>query len=188
MGCNNYGVRCCYFPIAENSFSRAQLLAMRNLVSTRFLAEAHYDIEILIEELIHLFEQEADQQAVSLLINWFRQLMVHGRIHERDYVALEEQYRSAQEVREMLIEALAKEKEQLRKEGRKEGERVGQKNGKIELVELLLQQRLGKLPDEIHQRLQQCTLAQLNELVNPALDVVSWDAFLAVLPAQQADE
>ncbi len=65
----NYGLHCRYFKIAENSFSREQLLAVRNLVSTLFLAEAHYDIELLIEEFVHLFEEEGDKQAVSLLVN-----------------------------------------------------------------------------------------------------------------------
>lgn len=76
----NYGLHCRYFKIAENSFSREQLLAVRNLVSTLFLAEAHYDIELLIEEFVHLFEEEGDKQAVSLLVNWFHQLMAHGRV------------------------------------------------------------------------------------------------------------
>lgn len=178
----NYGVRCRYFPIAENSFSREQLLATRNLVSTLFLAEAHYDIELLIEEFVHLFEHEEDKGAVSLLINWFRQLMVHGRVLEQDYAALDAEYHSAQEVREMLIEAREREKEQLRDEGREEGIELGQKKERIAIVEQILQKRFGTLPTEATERLSRCTLEQLQILINPALDAPDLDTFFTSLP------
>lgn len=83
---------------------------------------------------MHLFTQEPDRQAVSLLVNWFRQLMVHGRVSEADYALLEREYHSIQEVKAMLIEARAKEQAFLRDEGRKEG----RKEGKLELIEQIL--------------------------------------------------
>lgn len=123
---------------------------------------------------MHLFTAEADKRAVSLLVNWFRQLMVHGRIAEADYAALEREYHSIQEVRAMLIEAREKERETLREEGRKEG--------KLELITQILQRRLGDIPADVRNRLRRCTLAQLNTLVNPALDAATWKDFAAVLP------
>jgi len=173
-----YGVRCRYFQIAENSFSREQLLAIRNLVSTLFLAEAHYDLELLIEEFVHLFEQESDKQAVALLVNWFRQLTAHGRIQPADYAALAQEYHSAQEVRAMLIEALAKEKQLIREEGREEGEVLAMRR----TIEQILRRKLGEFPPAVDERLRACTLAQLNTLVNPALDAATWEEFAAHLP------
>ena len=147
-----------------------------------FLAEAHYDIDLLIEEFLHLFAKETDKQAVSLLVNWFYQLMVHGRIAEADYAALEREYHSVQEVRAMLIEARAKERETLRDEGRKEGRTEGRKEGKLDLIEQILQRRLGDIPPTVRDRLRRCTLTQLNTLVNPALDAATWDEFAVTLP------
>jgi len=43
-----------------------------------------------------------------------QQLVVHGRVQEIDYAALEQEIHSIREVRSMLIEAVAKEKEQIR--------------------------------------------------------------------------
>lgn len=42
----------------------------------------------------------------------------------------------------------------------------------------------GEVPGMIHERWGHYTLAQLNELVNPALDAATWDEFVAVLPEQ----
>lgn len=70
----------------------------------------------------------------------------------------------------MLIEARAKERENLRKEG------------KLELIEQILQRRLGAMPTAVRDRLHRCTLNQLNTLVNPALDVTTWEELGAVLP------
>jgi hypothetical protein len=178
----DYGVHCRYFKIAENEFSRERLLAIRNLVSTLFLAETHYDIDVLIEELVHLFAHEVDKGAISLLVNWFHQLMVHGRIAEADYVALEREYHSIQEVRAMLIEARAKEREVLQNEARKEGRQEGRKEGKLEMIIQILQRRLGDVPTDVHERLRRCTLTHLNTLVNPAFDATTWEEFTAALP------
>jgi hypothetical protein len=120
--------------------------------------------------------------------------MVHGRIAEADYVALEREYHSIQEVRAMLIEALAKEREELRKEireeirreERKEGRREGHKEGKLEMIVQLLQRRLGDVPTDVHERLHRCTLTQLNTLVNPAFDAATWEEFVAALPQPAA--
>ncbi len=47
----------------------------------------------------------------------------------------------------------------------------------------ILSHRLGKMPTEIDTLLRTCTLAQLNTLVNPALDAATWDEFAQALPA-----
>ena len=112
----DYGVACRYFKIVENELERERLFAISYLVSTLFLAEARYDVDLLIAEFVRLFTQETDKRAVSFLVNWFYQLVVHGRVADEDYEALAQEYHFAQEVRTMLIEALEKEKEPTRQE------------------------------------------------------------------------
>jgi predicted transposase/invertase (TIGR01784 family) len=123
-----YGVSFEYFKIAENEFGRERLLKIRNIVSTLFLAEAHYDLAALTVELLALFDREADRQAVSLFLNWFRQLAVHCRIEADDYEALSEVYHDREEVHSMLIKALEREKRQIFEEGREEGREEGKRD------------------------------------------------------------
>ena len=120
-----------YFPIIENSFGQEELLKIGNVVSTLFLAEAHYDFELLERELNKLFRKSRDKKAVSLLLNWLKQLAIHGRIEESDYKKLERTYRDPKEVN-MLITAIKREKEQLYHDGLKKGEKKGKKEGKKE--------------------------------------------------------
>jgi len=81
-----------YFKLTENEFTREYRLRIKNIVSTLFLAESHYDIDLLIEELLALFDNESDKEAVSLFLNWFKQLAEHGRIDRSDYKSLEKVY------------------------------------------------------------------------------------------------
>ncbi|MBP7963697.1 MAG: Rpn family recombination-promoting nuclease/putative transposase [Caldilineaceae bacterium] len=129
-----YGLNFEYFKIVEHEFSREQLLGIRNIVSTLFLAEAHYDIEVLIAELPSLFAREDDRQAASLFLNWFRQLWEHGRVAPADYAEIEESYRSTEEAREMLLTALEKEREAFRREGFEQGIEQGADRKQRELV------------------------------------------------------
>ncbi len=117
----NYGIRFQYFKIAENEFSKEKLLKISNLISTLFLAEAYYDPKELEERLISLFEKEEDKRGISLLLNWFFNLREHGRISPEDYDKLERIYKDKEEVREMLITALKKEKQAFYDEGLQEG-------------------------------------------------------------------
>ena len=119
MGASTLDFR--YFLIAENQYSQQALLKIRNIVSTLFLAESHYDVDVLETELLNLFSSEADKGAVSLFLNWFKQLALHGRIASEDYESLETIYRNEEEVRTMLITALEKEKQQIYHNGRMEG-------------------------------------------------------------------
>ena len=135
-----------YFLIAENQYSQEALLKIRNIVSTLFLAESHYDLDLLEVELLNLFSSEVDKQAVSLFLNWFRQLALHGRIESGDYQSLEFIYRNEEEVKTMLITALEREKRQIfqngllegKQEGRIEGKQEGRIEGKIEAAKAML--------------------------------------------------
>ena len=182
-----YGVQCRYFKIAENELDRERLLATRNLVSTLFLAEVHYDVELLIESFVRLFTEEEDKRAISLLVNWFYQLVVHGRVAEQDYEALSQEYHTAQEVRTMLVEALAREKEQSRQQGVEQGIEQGQKQERVTMIEQILKKRFEILPDEISNLLTSCTLEQLQELINPSLGAPDLDTFLSLIPQSGAE-
>ena len=127
-----------YFLIAENQYSQQALLKIRNIVSTLFLAESYYDVDMLEGELLNLFSSEADKSAVSLFLNWFKQLALHGRIGSGDYESLETTYRNEEEVRTMLITALEKEKRQIYHNGHIEGRREGRVEGKIETARVML--------------------------------------------------
>ena len=121
-----------YFLIAENQYSQEALLKIRNIVSTLFLAESYYDVEVLEVELLNLFSSEGDKKAVSLFLNWFKQLAFHGRLESDDYEPLESIYRTEEEVKTMLVTALEREREQIFQNGLREGEQKGKQEGRIE--------------------------------------------------------
>ena len=122
-----------YFKLAENEFDKEELLKIKNIVSTLFLAESFYDVDLLVEEILELFEKESDKIAVSLFLNWFKQLFEHGRIDESDYNFIEKKiYSGEREVKTMLITALKKERERLYLQGKKEGRIEGERKGRIE--------------------------------------------------------
>ncbi len=121
-----------YFLIAENQYSQEALLTIRNIVSTLFLAESHYDLDLLEVELLNLFSSEVDKEAVSLFLNWFRQLALHGRIGSSDYESLDFIYRSEEEVSTMLVTALERERRQIFQNGLLEGKQEGLLEGKQE--------------------------------------------------------
>ena len=118
-----------YFLIAENQYSQEALLKIRNIVSTLFLAESHYDLDVLEVELLNLFSSEMDRQAVSLFLNWFRQLAFHGRIESGDYQSLESIYQNEEEVKMMLVTALERERERFFQNGLREGKQEGLREG-----------------------------------------------------------
>ncbi|MEZ4865533.1 MAG: DUF4351 domain-containing protein [Caldilineaceae bacterium] len=77
--------------------------------------------------------------------------------------------------------------EELAQKKHQQGIEQGTEQGKQAMhhtIAEILQHRLGALPTEIAERLQACTLDQLNALVNPALDVTTWEEFAVYLPAE----
>jgi len=118
---------------------------VERMSTTLFLAEIHYDLPLLIDELLNLYDQETDRQAVMLFLNWFRQLAAHGRLREADFAQIEETYLSREEVKSMLVKALEREREEAKQEGKKEGLEEGKKEGleegKKEGIELGIEAR-----------------------------------------------
>jgi hypothetical protein len=124
-----HALRYEYFKVAENEYSREALLAMRNIVATLFLAEAHYDIHLLYEPITRLFEEQPERQAVQVFFNWFRQLTIHGYRPAVDYQAVAQEVRTIEEVKHMLMAAIERDREALLAQGRSEGLEQGLEQG-----------------------------------------------------------
>ena len=128
-----YGLHFEHLVIAENAYGKEWLAKVDNIITTLFLAEAHYDLPMLMEKLLNLYDTEPDRQAVMLFVNWFRQLAAHGRLKSTDFAQIEEQYLTREEVKSMLVKALEREREAFRQEGidigKKEGIDIGKKEG-----------------------------------------------------------
>lgn len=112
-----------HLVIAENAYGKEWLAKIDNIIATLFLAEAHYDLPLLLEKLLILYDTEHDRQALMLFINWFRQLVAHGRLKSADFAQIEEQDLTREEVKSMLIKALERERETIRQEGIEERNR-----------------------------------------------------------------
>ena len=178
-----YRPRFKYFPIVQNSYSKQELLNIGNIVSTIFLAETNFDVDLLKDEILALYEREPDKTAVSILLNWFRQLWVHGRISEEDYGKLDEVYHSTQEVETMLEVAAAKQKQAIFEQGQVVFARE-------HLMHLL--KMLQKLPEEelenIQEKLEQIDSAYtMAELLNVYLIGGGYEAFQAFLDETLAE-
>ncbi|MFN8577007.1 MAG: Rpn family recombination-promoting nuclease/putative transposase [Candidatus Sericytochromatia bacterium] len=115
-----YKLNFKYFKLAENDFKSEDLLKIKNIVSTLFLAEVEYDLELITNEMLNLFEKEEDKQAVSIFLNWFRILSKNGKIVEEDYKEMESLYKDKGEVSSMLVTAINNEKQKLINIGRNE--------------------------------------------------------------------
>ena len=124
-----YALQFKYLLLNERVYTKERLLTIRNIVSTLFLAEGHYDIQLLEEELLALYDREEDKQAVSLFLNWFRQLALYGKVSADDYAQLDYVYRTKEEVRTMLIATLDQERKKIYEQGKAAGLVEGEATG-----------------------------------------------------------
>jgi predicted transposase/invertase (TIGR01784 family) len=130
-----YRPRFRYYKLAENEFSADHLLEIGNIVATLFLAEQDVAIDTTVAALVDLFEREEDKQAVSILVNWFRQMITHGRIDPADQAALATTLQSVEEVTNML-RTFTREKQAEFERGRQEGIEEGLEQGIEQGVEI----------------------------------------------------
>lgn len=130
-----YSLDFRYFLLAENELSRESLVKIGNIVSTLFLAEGRYDLEQMLEELIALFEKEEDKRAVSLLINWFRQMTLHKRVRPEEFERLQEAYRSSEEVHTMFVTMLEEYEQKIYERGKEEGREESQAKVIVAMVQ-----------------------------------------------------
>ena len=124
-----YGLHFEHLVVAENAYGKEWLAKVDNIIATLFLAEAHYDLPLLMDKLLSLYDTEPDRQAIMLFINWFRQLAAHGRLSGADFAQIEEQDLTREEVKSMLVKALEREREVIFDSGKKEGIDIGKKEG-----------------------------------------------------------
>ena len=183
-----YGLHFKYLLLDENTYSKEMLLQIRNIVSTLFLAEAHYDIDLLAQELVNLYQREQDKPAVSLLLNWFRQLAEHGRVPPEDYAQLDYVYRSEEEVRTMLAATLERERKNIYDDGFAKGQEVGLQIAQRQTILQLLQFRFSLTTEELARVAEQLekiqTLETLSQLVNTLLNKdVQLEEFMKQLTA-----
>ena len=129
-----YGLHFEHLVIAENAYGKEWLAKIDNIIAALFLAEAHYDLPLLLEKLLSLYDMEPDRQALMLFINWFRQLAAHGRLQSADFAQIEEQDLTREEVKSMLIKALEREREVIFDSGKKEGFDSGRKNTLSQII------------------------------------------------------
>lgn len=79
--------------------------------------------------MLNLYEREEDKQAVSLFLNWFRQLALYGKVSPDDYGKLDYVYRTKEEAHTMLVATLEEERKKLYQAGIAEGEARGEARG-----------------------------------------------------------
>ena len=185
----DYAVQFQYLLLNEKAYSKEQLLKIRNIVSTLFLAEGHYDIALIEQELLNLYEQEADKQAVSLFLNWFRQLALYGKVSPEDYAKLDYVYRTKEEVRTMLVATLEQERKKIYQQGKDagvaEGEAAGLAKGLRQTLLKLLQHRFGLNETAQLTLAEQLTkiseLQTLNVLTDHGLQAATFEEFATQL-------
>ena len=192
-----YAIDFQYLLLNEKAYSKERLLTIRNIVSTLFLAEGYYDIVLLEQELLNLYEQEADKQAVSLFLNWFRQLALYGKVSPDDYEKLDYIYRTKEEVRTMLVATLEQERKKIYQQGKDAGVTEGRLETQRQTIGQLLQFRFELAEAEQQQLLQQVASIQalpqldalVNILLNKAAKLADFTAMLTKYLAQnQAQE
>ena len=191
-----YAIQFNYLLLNERKYTKERLLTIRNIVSTLFLAEGNYDITLLERELLNLYDHEDDKQAVSLFLNWFRQLALYGKVSPEDYEKLDRVYRTKEEVQSMLVTALEQEKKKIYNQGKVEGNVEGEAKGAAAQRRMLLQfihwrfQTTEAEQTHLEQQLAQInSLQQLSELSEIFLQVATLAEFserlVAYLPLKQ---
>ncbi|MEM7130701.1 MAG: hypothetical protein AAF702_30530 [Chloroflexota bacterium] len=134
---------------------------------------------------------------MSLFLNWFRQLAVHGKVSPEDYEKLDYVYRTKEEVQTMLMEALAEEKRKIYEQGEAigitKGEAIGRMENQREMIGQLLAFRFELDEAEQENLTQQVAdidkLELLDALVDTLLDKeATFDDFIELLPEQETSQ
>ena len=117
----------------KNNFSLADLLKIRNLVSTLFIAETHSEgnFDLLLREFGLLLDKE-NEGALALLYNFFKQKAERHLLVGQDFVQIKDLYDNKKEGASMLETAMIKEKNKWINEGIMEGIMKGKLEGKLE--------------------------------------------------------
>lgn len=181
-----YAIDFQYLLLNEKAYSKERLLTIRNIVSTLFLAEGYYDIALLEQELLNLYDQESDKQAVSLFLNWFRQLALYGKVSPDDYATLDTVYRTKEEVQTMLVATLEQERQKIYRKGEASGLAKGveaQRQTLLQFIHWRFQTTEEEQKQVTRQLAQINDLQQLTELSELFLQAATLDEFTKRLAA-----
>lgn len=177
---NEYGLNFKYFKISENDYSKDFLIKASNIVSTLFLTEAHFDIEVIKKAFEELFDKESDKQAMSIFFNWYEQYTNNSKMDSSNFNEIAKVYTNKSEVKSMLSTALEKQRNSFKEEGKAEGRAEGRAEGKAEgkleaiknLSEKLLSKKIGSLPIEIKSKIDSCNdVKKLEKIVDNIFDI-----------------
>ncbi|MFN8492979.1 MAG: Rpn family recombination-promoting nuclease/putative transposase [Caldilineaceae bacterium] len=172
-----YAITFQYLLLNEKAYSKERLLTIRNIVSTLFLAEGHYDIALLEQELLNLYEQESDKQAVSLFLNWFRQLALYGKVSPEDYEKLDYVYRTKEEVQTMLVATLEQERQKIYQQGEAVGVVKGQRQTLLQLLQFRFQLSEEEQTKLAQQLAKVVEVQSLTALTNHGLQAARFEEF-----------
>jgi predicted transposase/invertase (TIGR01784 family) len=107
-----------------------------------------------------LFDKDEDKQALSLILNWFEQLAVHGKIERIDFEHLRRVYSSKQEV-DMIVDSVRKYKQTAFEEGLQQGVQLGMQQG---LQQGTVQAKLDIATTMLRENLELSLIAKLTGL------------------------
>ncbi len=182
---DDYAPQLHYFKMAENEYDKDTLLEIGNLISLLFLSENNEDVEVLIEQLLQLFEKEEDKRAISILLNWFKQLVLRKRKSLGDYQQLEHVYHSLDEVKTMIDankepyaqRCFVKGEAHGIKKGIQQGIQQGIQKGSLNSLITVLEARFSPLSLEQKQRLFAMDEKALSPLLKNAATVENLAVF-----------
>jgi hypothetical protein len=115
-----------------------------------------------------------EKQAISILLNWFKQLMLRGKQAENDWQELNDIYQNQEEVRSMLETTL---------------ERYGQTffiKGEAKTLLKLLKLKFNNLPEWVEEKVTTADVAQLDDWVERILTAESVESLLESSDASSA--
>ena len=72
-------------------------------------------------------------------MNWFEQLTIHGYRPAKDFLLVEREYRTVEEVKSMLITAIERDRESLLARGRSEGIEQGKEQRDRQIAHAMAQ-------------------------------------------------
>jgi predicted transposase/invertase (TIGR01784 family) len=154
----DYGINFQIYLLRENGYSLKELLEIGNIVSTLFIMEAHYDLEIIYEQVSRILDNKGITTELKLFLNYFHQMSINEKVEEIDYNKIEKMYKTKEEVNSMFLTQIRKEKENIRLEGKAEGKIEGKIEGQKDVVLRLLNKKFKKLPKKLE--------AEINKLDN----------------------
>ena len=108
-----YGINFDIFMIKENEYSVKDLMEIGNVVSTLFMTDVNYDIDIIHKEIQKILDKNGITIPVKLFLNYFKQMSINEKFDIIDNNELEKLYKTKDEVNYMFLTAIKKEKEEL---------------------------------------------------------------------------